>query len=85
MFLIMEVVLLLQPQPGRFGYSQQDFVRALDQFIVALGIRKPFSLVVHGFVLSQYGLLYALQHADSIDRCRKAGRRCSTLWDFPLL
>ena len=41
--------------------TEQDFVKGLDAFIETVGIKKPLALVVQGYVLSQYGLLWAAQ------------------------
>lgn len=60
--------LLLQPTSG-FDYSAEAYVAALQQFVAAAGIRQPFALVVQGYVLGQYGLLYALEN-DGEPRCR---------------
>ncbi|GLC38917.1 hypothetical protein PLESTB_000461300 [Pleodorina starrii] len=58
-----------KPEPGSaFGYSEQDYIAGLGAFVEAVGIRKPFALVVQGFVLGQYGMLYALEHPDQISR-----------------
>lgn len=36
---------------------------ALGQFVEAVGLSgRPFALVVQGYVLGQFGLLYALEH-----------------------
>eukprot|EP00879_Flechtneria_rotunda_P020475 GHRR01021543.1.p1 GENE.GHRR01021543.1~~GHRR01021543.1.p1 ORF type:complete len:255 (+),score=70.96 GHRR01021543.1:187-951(+) len=55
-------------KPGNFQYSQQAYLASLLAFVGACGIKKPFALVVQGFVLGQYGLLYALQHEEQIER-----------------
>ncbi|GIL86908.1 hypothetical protein Vretimale_15552 [Volvox reticuliferus] len=57
-----------KPDPAAFGYAEEDYIAGLGAFVEAVGIRKPFALVVQGFVLGQYGLLYALEHPDQISR-----------------
>ena len=56
-------------KPGSgFDYSQESYVKALAEFVAAVGIRRPFAVVVHGFVLGQFGLLYALSAADDVEK-----------------
>ncbi|KXZ44230.1 hypothetical protein GPECTOR_70g460 [Gonium pectorale] len=57
-----------KPGTGEFSFSKEDYMSALGQFVDAVGIKKPFALVVQGFVLGQYGLLYALEHPDQVER-----------------
>ena len=54
------------PSPGSFAYDEAAYVRALDAFVQAAGVGTGYILVTQGFVLSQYGLKYALQHEDDI-------------------
>lgn len=54
-----------KPTSG-FDYSAEAYVAALQQFVAAAGIRQPFALVVQGYVLGQYGLLYALENDESV-------------------
>lgn len=35
-----------KPSPGAFGYKEADYLKALEAFVDACGIRKPFALVV---------------------------------------
>eukprot|EP00195_Chlamydomonas_chlamydogama_P017034 CAMPEP_0202894956 /NCGR_PEP_ID=MMETSP1392-20130828/4247_1 /ASSEMBLY_ACC=CAM_ASM_000868 /TAXON_ID=225041 /ORGANISM="Chlamydomonas chlamydogama, Strain SAG 11-48b" /LENGTH=374 /DNA_ID=CAMNT_0049579815 /DNA_START=22 /DNA_END=1146 /DNA_ORIENTATION=- len=56
-----------KPTSG-FDYSEGAYLKALDSFVDAAGIRQPFALVVHGYILGQYGLLYALANPDKVDR-----------------
>jgi hypothetical protein len=35
-----------KPQSGAFGYTEQEYIDALDAFVEASGIKKPFALVV---------------------------------------
>eukprot|EP00775_Hariotina_reticulata_P012653 gene12653-12780_t len=57
-----------KPSSSSFDYSQEAYINALDAFVEAIGIKKPFALVVQGYVLGQYGLLYALRHEENVDR-----------------
>ncbi|GAX76419.1 hypothetical protein CEUSTIGMA_g3864.t1 [Chlamydomonas eustigma] len=51
-----------------FDCSEEAYKSALGRFIQTVGIKQPFALVVHGFILGQYALLYALEHPDQIER-----------------
>ena len=52
-----------------FGGSEAEYHAELESFIKTMGLDKqPYALVVHGFILSQYALTYALEHPDQIDR-----------------
>lgn len=55
-------------KPSGFPYTEAAFLEGLEAFIAAVGIKKPFALVVQGYILGQYGLLYALEHPDQISR-----------------
>ncbi|PSC72647.1 hydrolase or acyltransferase of alpha beta superfamily [Micractinium conductrix] len=58
-----------KPTDGSFDYSEEAYVSALQQFVAALGWdERPFVLMVHGYVLGQYGMLYALENTDSIKK-----------------
>jgi pimeloyl-ACP methyl ester carboxylesterase len=57
----------VQPESG-FEYDEKSFVTALDEFVQEVGLTGPFHLITHGFVLGQYGLLWALQHAQDIEK-----------------
>eukprot|EP00798_Chlamydomonas_sp_ICE-L_P029355 gene29355-12447_t len=56
-----------KPTSG-FDFSEEAYIKELDEFIKAVGVKEPFALVVNGYILGQYALLYALKHADKIDR-----------------
>lgn len=56
-----------KPESG-FDFSEQAYIQGLSEFIAASGIKQPFALIVHGYVLGQYGLLYAQQHPEQIER-----------------
>jgi len=56
-----------KPESG-FDYSAESYITALSEAISALQIKKPFCLIVHGYILGQYGLLYALDNVDSIGK-----------------
>lgn len=53
-----------KPAPGSgFDYSAEAYTAALSQFVEAVGLGgRPFALMVHGFVLGQYGMLWALDN-----------------------
>jgi hypothetical protein len=48
-------VLPLQPTSG-FDYSADAYVEALQQFVAAVGIKRPFALVVQGALSRLLGL-----------------------------
>lgn len=55
-----------KPTSG-FDYSADSFVAALSDFVAAIGWdKRPFVLMVHGYILGQYGMLYALENEDSV-------------------
>ena len=35
-----------KPESG-FDYSAESYIKAMDQFISAVGVKKPYALVVH--------------------------------------
>lgn len=55
-----------RPEPRDFDYTPEAFVKALADWLAALEIDR-FHLVVQGF-LGMYGLLYALQYPQQIER-----------------
>lgn len=56
----------VQPESG-FAYDQDAYLQSLDAFVEAVGLKgTEFALVTHGFVLGQYGMLWALQHRDEV-------------------
>lgn len=58
----------MQPTSG-FAYDEAAYVKALDAFVDAVGLAgQPINVLTHGFVLGQYGLLWALEHADTIEK-----------------
>lgn len=57
----------MQPTSG-FAYDADAYVNALEEFVTAAGISGPMCVITHGFVLGQYGLLWALKRADDIDK-----------------
>jgi hypothetical protein len=57
----------MQPATSRFDYTADSYIEALTAFVDALGLSsKPYAVVVHGYILGQYGLLWALKQEDSI-------------------
>lgn len=55
-----------RPEKRDFAYTPEAFVKALDGFLETLAIER-MHLVVQGF-LGIYGLLYAFQHPQAIER-----------------
>ena len=55
--------------PDPFDCTEASYHKALSAFIGSLGLDKePYALVVHGFILSQYALTYALEHQGQVER-----------------
>lgn len=57
----------MQPTSG-FAYDAEAYVASLEQFVNAIGISGPMCVVTHGFVLGQYGLLWALQRSSDVGK-----------------
>ena len=56
----------VQPESG-FAYDQSAYLKGLDSFIDAVGLKDTeFAVATHGFVLGQFGMLWALQHSDEV-------------------
>ncbi|KAF8067235.1 choline monooxygenase [Scenedesmus sp. PABB004] len=58
-----------KPAPAEFDYTQRSYLGGLARFVDAVGIQRPYALVVQGYVLGQYGLLHALEAPeDAVSR-----------------
>eukprot|EP01023_Acetabularia_acetabulum_P026207 TRINITY_DN2492_c0_g2_i2.p1 TRINITY_DN2492_c0_g2~~TRINITY_DN2492_c0_g2_i2.p1 ORF type:complete len:390 (+),score=79.83 TRINITY_DN2492_c0_g2_i2:77-1171(+) len=57
-----------KPSAGNFAYTADAYVSGLDEFVKAVGIKTPFHMVVHGYILGQFGLLYAAAYPDNIQK-----------------
>ncbi|MEW5303240.1 MAG: hypothetical protein WDW36_005948 [Sanguina aurantia] len=58
-----------KPAPGpAFDYSSAAYIKELENFVSAQGMTEPFALIVHGFIMGQFGLLYAQQHPEQVSR-----------------
>lgn len=56
------------PQPGMdYDFSEDEIKKLLTRFLDGVGLSKV-SLVVQGFVYSQYALVWALENPDRVDR-----------------
>lgn len=57
----------LQPSAGgAFDYTADAYTSALSQFVEKVGLSRPFAVVVQGYVLGQFGLLWALENAGAV-------------------
>ena len=56
------------PASGKFNYRADDYLHLLEAFLYKLNVRENYILVTQGFILGQYGLLYALKNRESIDK-----------------
>lgn len=56
-----------KPTSG-FAYDEAAYVGALDEFVDAVGLQAPYFVITHGFVLGQYGLLWAQRHSADIEK-----------------
>lgn len=54
-----------KPTSG-FDYTSASYISALSQAIDALPVSQPFVLVTHGYILGQFGMLWAAQNADKV-------------------
>eukprot|EP00472_Partenskyella_glossopodia_P004057 CAMPEP_0197531854 /NCGR_PEP_ID=MMETSP1318-20131121/37446_1 /TAXON_ID=552666 /ORGANISM="Partenskyella glossopodia, Strain RCC365" /LENGTH=433 /DNA_ID=CAMNT_0043088213 /DNA_START=45 /DNA_END=1343 /DNA_ORIENTATION=+ len=59
-----------KPAPGSsFSYSADDYTAALKAFLGEIGLNdKPVVLVTQGFILGQYGVLFASENQDMVDK-----------------
>jgi pimeloyl-ACP methyl ester carboxylesterase len=58
----------MQPMSG-FAYDDEAFVAALDAFVDAVGLAgEQYVVLTHGFVLGQFGVLWAMRRAAEVDR-----------------
>lgn len=57
----------MQPASG-FAYDANAYVSSLEAFVQAVDISGPLCVITHGFVLGQYGMLWALQRSSDIDK-----------------
>jgi pimeloyl-ACP methyl ester carboxylesterase len=56
------------PASGKFNYAADDYLHGLEAFLYKLNVKENYILVTQGFILGQYGLLYALKNKESIDK-----------------
>ncbi|GAB5368955.1 hypothetical protein AAMO2058_001363900 [Amorphochlora amoebiformis] len=57
-----------KPAKGSFGYSPEDYVSGLKAFLEASGVNGPIVLCTQGYILGQYGILFATKHKDMVDK-----------------
>ena len=58
----------MQPTSG-FEYDDESLISSLDSFVEAVGLKgEQLVVLTHGFVLGQYGILWASRHAQEVDR-----------------
>ena len=50
-----------------YDFSEDEIKKLLTRFLDGVGLSKV-SLVVQGFVYSQYALVWALENPDRVDR-----------------
>lgn len=56
------------PNVSEFSYTKEAYIQELEKAIESLNLNGSFCLVVHGYVLGQYAMLYAARHPDMIKR-----------------
>lgn len=56
------------PAGSSQALSPEAYVRALDAFVDAVGVKRPLALVVQGYVTAQYALLWALEREQDVER-----------------
>ncbi|DBB04005.1 TPA: hypothetical protein ACH3X1_013066 [Trebouxia sp. C0004] len=57
-----------KPDPSQFDYSQKAYIQALDTLVDQLEIQKPIDVIVQGFILGQYAMLWAMQNPDKVEK-----------------
>lgn len=55
-------------KPADFAYSERAYLTELTNFLSAAQVKTPVILVVHGYILGQYGLKWALENADKVEK-----------------
>lgn len=56
------------PSPSAWNFTEQEYVQGLSDFIQKTVPNQPFVLVTQGFILGQFGLLYALENSANISK-----------------
>ena len=56
-----------KPSPSSFSYSAEAYIQALSDVIDELGLDK-IVLIVQGYVLGQYGLLWAAKNPEKVEK-----------------
>lgn len=56
------------PAIGDFSYSQEEYIKELGACLQALDIGSDATLVVHGYILGQFALLFAARHPERISK-----------------
>ena len=56
------------PSPKSFGFSESEYVQGLKSFLSAVGVDTDFVLVTQGYILGQFGLIYALENSANISK-----------------
>jgi len=51
-----------------FDYSAEAYIAALEHAVAALELPTPFTLIVHGYILGQFGMLYSLANPDAVGK-----------------
>ena len=57
-----------KPSPSRFPYTEEAYYKVFEKVVEKLVKKKPFFMVVQGYILSQIGLLYPVRNPDDVDR-----------------
>eukprot|EP00873_Tetraselmis_striata_P041335 jgi/Tetstr1/461599/TSEL_006700.t1 len=57
-----------KPSPSSFAYDGAAYKAALGDFMQAAPFSKPVVLVVQGFILAQYALLWAAENPDMVEK-----------------
>mmetsp|Transcript_37709 Transcript_37709/g.63380 ORF Transcript_37709/g.63380 Transcript_37709/m.63380 type:complete len:430 (+) Transcript_37709:3-1292(+) len=57
-----------KPSESNFGYKSEDYTKGLKSFVDAIGIKKPFVFITQGYILGQYGILFAAENPDLVEK-----------------
>ncbi|KAL3139633.1 hypothetical protein ABBQ38_003949 [Trebouxia sp. C0009 RCD-2024] len=58
-----------KPDPSQFDYSKKAYIQALDALVSQLEhLNQPVDVIVQGFILGQYALLWAMQNPDKVEK-----------------
>ncbi|KAJ3677241.1 hypothetical protein LUZ60_002965 [Juncus effusus] len=58
-----------KPQPGYgFNYTEDEFLKSLDELLDVLNVRTPLFLAVQGYLVGSYGLTWAIKNSEKVSK-----------------